>query len=245
MRCCRSAPLLRGLLPASFASLLVRPRRSAYKRPNAFSSNEYLSAALLSAQSHGCGGGMNRGRVCSSSQCLRLSFSNRHAHAQARPWLIFLSQASGSLDIPRSISLKTDTHPISLVQQCHAIPVDIIQKVSQGPFHCGATSRAGKVSHDSSISNRKVSSVIAVQNPNRKRSPCGQNPAAALGFLNANNAQNSFDSIIGYLVLRLKPSDLTAPLPRSEPTSISSPPHPRGPLSGPLPLCITSIRPSC
>ncbi|TKS73657.1 hypothetical protein D9C73_007737 [Collichthys lucidus] len=44
---------------------------------------------------------------------------------------------------------------ISLVQKRHAIPVDVIQKVSQGPFHCGPISCARTVSYDYSISYRK------------------------------------------------------------------------------------------
>lgn len=102
--------------------------------------------------------------------CLSVCFSLTHAHKQThtrahthtqKGWPICLSQASGSLDIPRSISLKTDTHPISLVQKCHAIPVDVIQKVSQGPFHCDPISCACTVSYDGSISNHKCPLVLA------------------------------------------------------------------------------------
>lgn len=169
--------------------------------------------------------------------------SHTHSH---KGRLIFLSQASGSLDIPRSISLKTDTHPISLVQKCHAIPVDIIQKLSQGPCHCGTISCAWTVLFGRLISNDKCPLALAFFAALENCSKACRLYPPVRWVSAVNNEQKGFDSIIGSPMLEPEPLDLTSPNPpRSKPTSLYYPLGPRGPLSGPLPLCITSIRLGC
>lgn len=126
----------------------------------------------MSAYSHACVQ-MYFGSMRSSPQCLYLSFCFSHTHSLThKGWLICLSQASGTLDIPWSISLKTDTHPISLVQKRHAVPVDVIQKVSQGPFHCGPIGCACTVSYDYNISNHKCPLVLVLSLCKTKSQRC-------------------------------------------------------------------------
>lgn len=175
---------------------------------------------------------------CERSSSARLSFTLSHAGNGWFSWVRPLAR----LIVPDRFS--EDRH--SSYIPCTKMPFLLTSsgKFLRGPLAVAHSAvRARTPDWGLNITSQVSPALLVLHNLNQLSRPWAA--LAANHFIrcrlwNVNNVQKSFDSIIGSSELE----SWLHPAPPG-PSPPSSPPVPRGHLSGPLPLCITSIRLGC